>query len=140
MTGKSGASHSHDWSKITGRTPGTSKAIAANKKISVAGGWQLRNLMSFKVPAGIWLILVQGYWDGCGLTTVAQNARGLYISNSTTSISNQADERIAHESYYAHQMFGIVGTNAEQTFYILARHNYSSAVNITVFADMIRLD
>ena len=140
LTGKAGTSHSHDWSKITGRTPGTSKAIAANKKISVAGGWKLVNLVSFKTPPGVWLILVQAYWDGFGVATVAQNARGLYISNSTTSISNQADERIAHESHYAHQMYGIVRTNAEQTFYILARQNFSSAINVTVFADMVRLD
>ena len=140
LAGKAGTSHRHDWSAITGRTPGTSKTVVSNKTVSVANGWKLVNLVSFKVPAGIWLILVQGYWDGCGLTTVAQNARGLYISNSTTSISNQADERIAHESHYAHQMYGIVHTNAEQTFYILARQNFSSAINVTVFADMVRLD
>ena len=140
LAGKAGTSHRHDWSAITGRTPGTSKTVVSNKTVSVANGWKLVNLVSFKTPPGVWLILVQAYWDGFGVATVAQNARGLYISNSTTSISNQADERIAHESHYAHQMYGIVRTNAEQTFYILARQNFSSAINVTVFADMVRLD
>ena len=140
LAGKAGTSHRHDWSAITGRTPGTSKTVVSNKTVSVANGWKLVNLVSFKTPPGVWLIMVQAYWDGFGVATVAQNARGLYISNSTTSISNQADERIAHESHYAHQMYGIVRTNAEQTFYILARQNFSSAINVTVFADMVRLD
>ena len=96
--------------------------------------------MSFKVPAGVWLILVQAYWDGSGLETVAQNARGLYISTSTTSVSNQADERVVHQAAFNHQMNCLIAVGAEQTFYLLAMQNYSSAINVTINSQMIRID
>lgn len=133
-------SHNHAWSAITGRTPGTLKTIASNKKVSVANGWKFVNLASFKVPPGVWMLLVQAYWDPSSLTTVAQNARGLYISNSTTSISGQADERIVHESNYAHQMFGIMSESTEKTYYILAKQNFSGSLGISLNAVLIRLD
>ena len=134
------SSHTHDWSKITGKTPGTIKSVVSNKKISVANGWQLRNLMSFQVPPGVWLILVQATWDPGNLATVAQNSRGLYISRSTTSVTNQADERVVHEGNYAQQMIGVLGESTEKTYYILGRHNFPSALNVVIYVDMFRLN
>ena len=134
------SSHTHDWSKITGKTPGTIKSVVSNKTVSVANGWKLVNLVSFQVPPGVWLILVQATWDPGNLATVAQNSRGLYISRSTTSVTNQADERVVHEGNYAQQMIGVLGESTEKTYYILGRHNFPSALNVVIYVDMFRLN
>ena len=96
--------------------------------------------MSFQVPPGVWLILVQASWDPGNLATVAQNSRGLYISRSTTSVTNQADERVVHEGNYAQQMIGVLGESTEKTYYILGRHNFPSALNVVIYVDMFRLN
>ena len=85
--------------------------------------------MSFQVPPGVWLILVQATWDPGNLATVAQN-----------SVTNQADERVVHEGNYAQQMIGVLGESTEKTYYILGRHNFPSALNVVIYVDMFRLN